>query len=92
MRKLKTIPKFKSEDEERAFWAAHDSTDYIDLSRAKRVTFPNLRRTTKLVALNMPISLLDNLKFLANKTDIAYQSLMKMFLSERVKKELHVKR
>ena len=92
MRKLKTIPKFKNEDKERDFWATHDSTEYIDLSKAKRVTFPNLRRTTKLVALNMPISLLDNLKFLANKMDIAYQSLMKMFLSERVKKELHAKR
>ncbi|MBI2119524.1 MAG: BrnA antitoxin family protein [Elusimicrobia bacterium] len=92
MKKLKTIPKFKSEDEERDFWAIHDSTNYIDLSKAKRVTFPNLRRTTKLVAINMPISLLDNLKFLANKMDIAYQSLMKMFLSERVKKELHAKR
>ncbi len=88
MQKLKKIPKFHNEDEEIAFWSKHDSTDYLDLSKAKRVRFPNLRRTSKLVALNMPISLIDQLKFLANKKDIAYQSLMKIFLSDKVRQEL----
>ena len=88
MKKLKKIPLFKNEDEEFEFWSKRDSTEYFDLSKAKRVRFPNLRRTTKLVALNMPISLIDQLKYLANKNDVAYQSLMKMFLLDRVSQEL----
>ena len=88
MIKLKKIPKFRNEDQEFNFWSTHDATDYFDFSKAQRVRFPNLRRTTKLVAVNMPISLIDQLKFLANKKDVAYQSLMKIFLSERVLKEL----
>ncbi|OIO74513.1 MAG: hypothetical protein AUJ85_05380 [Elusimicrobia bacterium CG1_02_37_114] len=88
---MKKIPKFKNEDEEFEFWSTHDSTDYVNISKGKRVRFPNLRRTTKLVALNMPISLIDQLKFLANKKDIAYQSLMKLFLIERLEKELGIK-
>lgn len=87
MKKLKKIPNFKHEDQEFEFWSTHDSADYIDLSKAKKVRFPNLRRTTKLVALNMPISLIDQLKFLANKKDIAYQSLLKIFLIERIEQE-----
>lgn len=88
MKKLKKLPKFKNENEEFEFWSKHDSTEYLDLSKAKRVQFPNLRRTTKLVALNMPISLIDQLKYLANKKDVAYQSLMKIFLMDRVFQEL----
>ncbi|OGR87468.1 MAG: hypothetical protein A3A86_05505 [Elusimicrobia bacterium RIFCSPLOWO2_01_FULL_60_11] len=88
MKKLKPIPRFKSENEEFEFWSKRDSTEYFDLSKAKRVRFPNLRRTTKLVALNMPISLIDKLKYLANKKDVAYQSLMKLFLDDRVSQEL----
>ena len=89
MKKLKKIPKFRNEDEEFEFWSTHDSTEYINLSKARRLTFSNLRRTTKLIAVNMPISLIQHLKYLANKKDIAYQSLMKLFLTERVEKELH---
>ena len=88
MKKLKRIPKFNNENEEFEFWSTQDSTDYVNLSQAKRVRFPNLRRTTKLVALNMPVSLLDHLKFLAHKKDVPYQSLLKMFLQERVQEEL----
>ena len=88
MKKLKKIPQFKTEDAEFKFWSKNDSSEYIDLSKLKRVRFPNLRRTTKLVSLNMPISLIDKLKFLAHKKDIAYQSLLKLFLEERVSKEL----
>ena len=88
MKILKKIPRFRNEDEEFEFWSKHDSTEYVDLSKAKRVRFPNLRRTTKLVALNMPISLIDQLKYLANKKDVAYQSLMKIFLIDRVSQEL----
>ncbi len=87
MKKLKPLPRFKNENEEFEFWATHDSTDYVDISKGKQMQFPNLRRTTKLVALNMPISLIDQLKFLANKKDIAYQSLMKLFLLAQVEKE-----
>lgn len=88
MKKLKKIPKFTNEDEESDFWSTHDSTDYVDWSKAKRVRFPHLTRTTKLVAMNMPISLIDHLKFLANKKNLGYQSLVKLFLIERVNKEL----
>ena len=88
MKKLKKIPEFRNEDQEFEFWSTHDSTEYLDLSKARKVRFPNLKRTTKLVALNMPISLIDQLKYLANKKDVAYQSLMKLFLVDRVTREL----
>ena len=90
MKPLKKIPEFKNESQEFDFWSKHDSTEYLDVTKMKPVAFPNLRRTTKLVSINMPISLLDNLKFLASKKDIAYQTLMKLFLAKMVDKEIHV--
>ena len=89
MRKLKKIPKFKSEVEEVEFWAKHDSTEYIDYSKAKRIVFPNLKPSTKTISIRLPESLIEHLKVLANKRDVPYQSLLKMFLSEKVAEELH---
>lgn len=89
MKKLKSIPKFKSEDEERKFWATHDSTQYIDWSKAiKNPLFPNLKPSTRSISIRLPESLIDSLKTLANKKDVPYQSLLKIFLAERVEKEL----
>ncbi len=82
------IPKFKNEDEEREFWASHDSADYIDWKKAKRVTLPNLKPSVKKISLRLPESMLEELKLLANKRDVPYQSLLKIFLSERIEKEL----
>jgi len=87
MKKLKKIPKFKSEDEEFEFWATHDSTEYLDLSKAKRMRFPNLKPSSRSVPIRFPIPLLERIKILANKRHIPYQSLLKMFLSERVEHE-----
>ena len=84
----KQIPSFKNEDEEREFWATHDSTEFLDWSRAKRAVFPNLRPTTKSISLRLPESILVGLKMLANKRDVPYQSLLKVFLAERVEEEL----
>jgi len=87
MKKFKQIPKFKTEDAERKFWAKHSSVDYIDWSKAEKTIFPNLRLTTESISLRLPIILLSKIKVLANEKDVPYQSLMKMFLSERVKTE-----
>ena len=88
MKKFKKIPEFKNEDEERKFWAIHDSTDYVDWSKAEEVVFPNLRPTTESISLRLPAFLLARVKQIANKRDVPYQSLMKIFLAERVEKEL----
>lgn len=85
MNKKKSIPVFKSESEERQFWQAHDSSDYIDWSKAKRAYFPNLKPSTKTISLRLPENLLNEIKIIANKKDIPYQSLMKIFLLEKVK-------
>jgi len=85
---LKPIPTFKNEDEEREFWATHDSTDYIDWSKAERVIFPNLKPSTESISLRLPKYLLARIKELANKKDVPYQSLMKIFLSEKVEEAL----
>jgi len=82
------IPKFKSERDERAFWAKRDSSAFIDWSKAKRARFPNLKPSTRTISLRLPQMLLDDLKILANKRDVPYQSLLKSFLAERVKEEL----
>ncbi len=88
MKKFKKIPNFKTEDAERRFWDTHDSTDYIDWSKAERVIFPNLKFSTETISLRLPESLLAEIKALANKKDVPYQSLMKVYLAERVEKEL----
>jgi len=92
MKKLKTIPKFITEDDEREFWTTHDSTDYIDWSKAtKNPAMPNLKPSTKPVTVRLPESLLVDLKTLANKQDIPYQSYMKMILADKVKREYSTK-
>ena len=87
-RMKKKIPKFENEDQEREFWATHDSTDYVDWEEAKRTRFPNPKPSTKTISIRRPESMLDDLKILANKRDVPYQSLLKIYLSERIKKEL----
>lgn len=87
-KKLKSIPKFKNEDEERDFWDTHDLTDYFDMSKAEPVIFPNLKPSTQSISIRLPQYLLDTIKQLANFRDVPYQSLIKIFLAERVKQEL----
>lgn len=91
MSKLKSVPIFKTEDEEREFWSKHDSTEYIDYSKAKRTLFPNLKPTTKTISIRLPESLIEKLKVLANKKDVPYQSLLKVLLAEKVDEELSTK-
>ena len=86
---IKPIPNFASEDEERDFWASHDSTEFVDWTSARRLTLSNLKPSTKTISIRLPESLLDELKLLANRRDVPYQSLLKVFLAERVDKELH---
>ena len=88
MPRKRQIPKFSSEDREREFWATHDSTDYVDWSKGKRVAFIKLKPSTKTISIRLPESLLDGLRLLANKRDVPYQSLLKIFLAERVREEL----
>ncbi len=87
MTKLKKIPRFKSERDELEFWSTHDSADYVDYSKTKRVLFPNLKPSTRTISIRLPESLVEHLKVLANKRDIPYQSLLKMFLIEKVEEE-----
>ena len=91
-KKFKPIPKFKNEDEERDFWAKADTSQYFDWNKAEPVVFPNLKRSTRSVSIRLTESLINYLKMLANKKDVPYQSLMKIFLAERVEKELRIKR
>lgn len=91
-KRLQKIPSFETEDEERAFWARADSTDYLDWSRAKPASMPNLKPSTKTISLRLPEALLANLKVLANRRDVPYQSLLKVFLAERVEEELRSRR
>ena len=85
---MKKVPRFKSETEERDFWAGADSSDYVDWSKAKRVVLPNLKPSLKTISLRLPEIMLEELKLLANKRDVPYQSLIKIFLSERLAKEI----
>jgi len=84
----KKIPKFNSEDEERDFWATHDSTEYVDWKKAKRKRFPNLKPSTRTTSIRLSESMLDDLKILASKRDVPYQSLLKIYLAERIRQEL----
>lgn len=85
MSKTKQIPEFKNEAEERAFWESQDSSDYIDWRQATPVSLPNLKPSTKTISLRLPESLLDSIKIEANKRDMPYQSLIKVWLTEDVK-------
>lgn len=82
----KRLPTFRSEDEEREFWATHDSTDYVDFSLGERARFPELRPSAKTISLRLPVSLLEALKVLAHKRDVPYQSLIKLLLAEAVER------
>lgn len=85
--KTRLVPEFRSEDEERRFWAEHDSTEFIDWASAQRRKFPNLKPTLRTISLRLPVSMIEDLKVLANKRDVPYQSLLKVFLAERLEKE-----
>ena len=84
----KKVPRFKSEDKEREFWAREDSTPYIDWSKARRTILPKLKPSLKTISLRLPESMLEEIKLLANKRDVPYQSLIKVFLAERIEEEL----
>ena len=84
MNKLKSIPVFKTEAGERKFWETHDSTDYIDWSKAERVRLPSLKPSTTAISIRLPSGLLEQIKVAANKRDVPYQSLIKMWLAEKV--------
>jgi len=88
MKKLKEIPKFNSEAEERKFWTNHDSTEYIDWENAESVSFPNLKPSMKTISLRLPEFMVDELRTIAHKRDVSYQSLIKIFLKERIDHEL----
>lgn len=78
------LPKFRNEKEERVYWESHDSTDHLDWSKARRVTMPNLKPTTKTISLRLPQHLLDSIKSAANSRDVPYQSLIKIWLQEKL--------
>ena len=84
MSKLKKLPTFQSEAQERAFWEKHDSSDYVDWSKAEPISLPNLKPSTKTISLRLPETLLDRIKIEANKRDMPYQSLIKAWLMEDV--------
>ena len=86
-RSRKAIPQFSNEDEERRFWAKHDVLDYFDWHKAAQPSFPSLKPSTTSISLRLPLSMLEELKALANKRDVPYQSLMKVFLAERIERE-----
>ena len=78
------IPKFKTEAQERAYWETHDSTAHVDWTKAQKVKLPNLRPTTKTISLRLPQHLLDSIKVAANSRDVPYQSLIKVWLQEKL--------
>jgi len=80
-------PKFRNENEERNFWSGRDSTEFVDWKKAKRLTLPNLQPSTRTISLRLPESMLDELKRLAHKYDVPYQSLMKIYLAEKIEQE-----
>lgn len=86
------LPVFGSEAEERDFWAEHDTADYVDWTAAERVRLPNLKPSTATISLRLPEGMLEELKVLANQRDVPYQSLLKVFLAERLAAERHRKR
>ncbi|WP_411824654.1 BrnA antitoxin family protein [Leptospira sp. 'Mane'] len=83
----KKIPNFKSIDQEIEFWDKNEATDFFDFQKAEKITFPNLKPSTKMISLRLPEALLERLKTLANKNDVPYQSLIKILLSEKVNEE-----
>ena len=90
MSKIKAIPKFKTEADERAFWETHDSSDYLDWKKAQSVLLPNLKPSTKTISIRLPEGLLDSIKIEANKRDMPYQSLIKSWLADDVEQSRNV--
>lgn len=86
-RKLSPIPPFRTEDQERDYWSAHDSADHVDWSQARAASLPNLRPTLRTISIRLPEAMIQQLKVLANKRDVPYQSLLKQFLAERLDSE-----
>lgn len=86
-KKLKPIPHFRSHEKAGEFWMTHDTTEYFDWSKARRVSFPNLHPSTATISLRLPQGLLDELRTLANQRDVPYQSLLKVYLAERIAQE-----
>lgn len=86
-KRRKSVPRFQSDADEREFWATHDTTPYIDWVRARVATFPNLHPSTETISLRLPAPLLADLKSLANERDVPYQSLLKVFLADQVRRE-----
>lgn len=89
-KKFKEVPRFKSEREEREFWEKQDSTEYVDWKKGKKVSFPALKPSLKSISIRLPESMIEQLKVLANKKDVPYQSLVKIYLSEKVREELEI--
>lgn len=88
---FKDIPNFTTEEQERAFWATHDSTEFLDWDKAETVVLAHVKPTTKSISLRLPASMLNQLRLIANKRDVPYQSLIKLFLMERIEQELKVR-
>ena len=92
----KAIPEFKNENEEFEFWSAQgagaDSTAFVDWSKAKRAKLPNLKPTLRTISVRLPVAMIEGLKILANKRDVPYQSLLKVFLAERLEQERRLRR
>ncbi|MGH9252969.1 MAG: BrnA antitoxin family protein [Vicinamibacterales bacterium] len=88
----KAVPAFRNEAEERRFWETHDTTEYIDWSSARPLRFAALKPSTETISLRLPVGLLADLKALANRQDVPYQSLLKIFLADRVAREWHASR
>ena len=84
----KGVPRFKTEDQERDYWASHDSIEHVDWSSARRVLLPSLKPSLKTISVRLPQSMIDQLKVLAKRRDVPCQSLMKVFLAERIEQEL----
>ncbi|HFU76691.1 MAG TPA: hypothetical protein ENK66_10645 [Arcobacter sp.] len=89
MKTTKTIPIFRNEEEERAFWEMNDTTEYFDTDKVKKIRFPNLKKTTKSISIRLPIDMLDELKVKANSMDVPYQSYIKMLLQEGLQAHKH---
>jgi predicted DNA binding CopG/RHH family protein len=84
---MKELPKFKREDDERKFWSTADSTKYVDWSRGKRQKLVELKPSLRTISLRLPVAMIEDLKLLANQRDVPYQSLLKVFLAERLAQE-----
>ena len=84
---MKKVPEFKNEDEEFEFWSTADSTEYVDWSRGQRAKLVNLKPTLRTISVRLPVAMVEDLKILANQRDVPYQSLLKVFLAERLQRE-----